>query len=209
MYAFEGSSYDGAVLEISTDGGTTWDDAGDHILTNGYNGTVSTCCGNPLSGRQGWVGDLGEWTEVTVDLSAFAGQPVTFRWRMGTDSSITDTGWFIDDVTVTGAAAVSEPPVLETVTPNSGSNTVPTNITITGQHFTGTVFLRLGDVYLTEVTLVNDTTIEAVIPAGLPVGQYTLYIINGNCLQDQLELAFTVTGGTVEDYFIYLPVVRR
>jgi hypothetical protein len=55
--------FDGGVLEISTDGGNTFLD----ILTlgtgvaGGYNGTVSTCCGNPLAGRQlsgNWRGQV-------------------------------------------------------------------------------------------------------------------------------------------------------
>ncbi|MDX9955221.1 MAG: C25 family cysteine peptidase, partial [Anaerolineae bacterium] len=49
-YAFEGTVYDGAVLEISTNG-TTWLDLGSRITANGYNATLSSSYSNPLAGR--------------------------------------------------------------------------------------------------------------------------------------------------------------
>ncbi|MFN2168640.1 MAG: C25 family cysteine peptidase, partial [Anaerolineae bacterium] len=51
------SSYDGAVLELSTDG-LSWIDLGPYITSGGYDGTISTCCSNPLGGRSAWVSDL-------------------------------------------------------------------------------------------------------------------------------------------------------
>ncbi|MDH3283170.1 MAG: choice-of-anchor J domain-containing protein [Acidobacteriota bacterium] len=93
------SSYDGGVLEYSTDG-STWNDAGPLITSGGYTGTISTCCSSPIGGRQAWFGDSGGWTEVRVDLDSLAGQNVTFRWRAATDSSVSDEGWYVDDVVV-------------------------------------------------------------------------------------------------------------
>ena len=83
-YQIEGG-FDGAVLEISTDGGGTWSDLGPYITANGYTGTISTNYRNPLGGQPAWTGDLTTWTEVTVDLSSFAGQSVNIRWRLGSD----------------------------------------------------------------------------------------------------------------------------
>ena len=52
--------FDGGVLEISIDGGETFQDilTFGTFVTGGYNGTVSGCCGNPLAGRQAWNGQL-------------------------------------------------------------------------------------------------------------------------------------------------------
>src|SRR5579859_2037859 len=50
-YGFEtsGSSYyDGGVLEISTDQGASWADAGPNITAGGYNATISSLHQNPL-----------------------------------------------------------------------------------------------------------------------------------------------------------------
>lgn len=105
-YTFEGTStrYDGGVLETSTDGGTTWNDIltgnSGRLLTNGYNGTLSTCCSNPLGGRSAWTASTSAWTQVTGDLADFAGSSLLLRWRIGTDSSQAAAGWWIDDVKV-------------------------------------------------------------------------------------------------------------
>ena len=95
------TSYDGGVLEFSLDGGTVWQDAGAMIVENGYDGTLSTCCGSPLAGRPAWSGSTGSFRQVTVDLSPLAGQSVRLRWRGATDASLGAEGWYVDDVEVT------------------------------------------------------------------------------------------------------------
>ena len=85
-YALD-DGFDGGVLEVSVDGGPFQD-----ILTvtgfiqGGYNGTISTCCGNPLAGRQAWTGNSGGFIQTAVDLIGFAGHSIVLRWRMASDS---------------------------------------------------------------------------------------------------------------------------
>ncbi|MEM9291719.1 MAG: M36 family metallopeptidase [Acidobacteriota bacterium] len=118
-------TYDGGVLEYSTDGGTTWQDilAGDggtiaananRFVEGEYDLTLSTCCGNPLPGRDAWSGDNNTWTRVIVSLADFGDTPTRLRWRFGNDSSITDTGWWVDDVRVfyTLSCSIDDPVVL-------------------------------------------------------------------------------------------------
>ncbi len=192
-YQFEGTSYDGAVLEISTNGGGTWTDLGPYITAGGYNGTISTCCSNPLGGRQAWTGDLTTWTQVTVDLSAFAGQNVNIRWRIGCDSSISDVGWYIDDVQITSPLPPNPAPAVLSITPNSGSAYEQTPVVIEGSNLIETPAVQLGDTWLLSVTLVSSTTLEAVVPAGMPGGVYALTLYNGDCQEATLANAFTVT----------------
>lgn len=96
------TAYDGAVLEISTDGGTTFSDilaAGGGFVTGGYNRNVSNSFSNPLAGRQAWSGNSGAYQDVDVLLPAStAGQNVLLRWRVGTDTSTAKTGYWLDDV---------------------------------------------------------------------------------------------------------------
>ncbi len=93
------SGFDGGVLEISTDGGSTFNDLGADILEGGYNGTIDTRFGNPLSGRDAWTGGtLGTMTRVAVDLSAYAGSGRVVRWRHGSDDSVAALEWDVDDV---------------------------------------------------------------------------------------------------------------
>lgn len=100
-----GVAYDGAVLEISSDGGTNWVDAGDRIIENGYNGVVSTSYSNPLGGRSAWTGGtLGTMQRVRVDLTGYTGS-LLFRFRVGSDTSYQSAGWYIDDVRIVSQLA--------------------------------------------------------------------------------------------------------
>ncbi len=97
--------YDGAILEISTNGGSTWTQlTGAALQTDPYNGAVSACCSNPLAGLQAWCGDPQDWTRSIVDIDAFAGQTVSFRFRLGSDTSVSREGWYLDDVRVQSCA---------------------------------------------------------------------------------------------------------
>jgi hypothetical protein len=194
LHQFE-SSYDGSVLEISTNGGGSWTDLGPHITVNGYNGTLSTCCGNPLGGRQAWVSDLNDWTLVEVDLSGFAGQSALFRWRLGCDSSVSDIGWYIDDVQITAPLPPNPAPSVTSITPDSGPPDAPTPVQIAGSNFIETPSVRLGDTWLVNVTQVNPTLLTAIVPAGMAEGTYDLVLYNGDCQQATLADAYTVSGG--------------
>ena len=101
-FQFEGG-YDGGVLEISVDAGASWQDLEDHITSGVYNDSISTGWSNPIGGQNAWSGDQLSFGQVVVDLSAFDGQTVMIRWRMGCDSSLSDGPWLIDDVLVTDA----------------------------------------------------------------------------------------------------------
>ncbi len=94
--------YDGSVLEISTDNGQSWLDLGSVITQNGYNGTLNGGYGQPLGVRPAFVGSVGTFQQVIVDLTSYANQTVRFRWRMGTDSGYGAGDWLIDDIVITG-----------------------------------------------------------------------------------------------------------
>ncbi|MBI3736913.1 hypothetical protein HY256_10420 [Candidatus Sumerlaeota bacterium] len=102
-YKFESGSedYDGGVIEISTDGGTNWTDLGPSIVQGGYNGLISSSFGSPIGGRAAWSGGVvGTMSEVRVSLGAFAGPNRKIRFRIACDSSVSATGWYVDDVQI-------------------------------------------------------------------------------------------------------------
>jgi len=124
------NTYDGAVVEISTDGGNTFTDLGSHITTGGYTGTISTSYSSPIGGRSAWTGgSLGTMTQVSVDLGSFTGNKVIVRFRMACDSSVNKTGWYVDDVTITASGTTPAPTIdsfsasPSTIT-NGGSSTL-------------------------------------------------------------------------------------
>jgi hypothetical protein len=102
-YGFEDGSvnaYDGGVLEYSTNGGATWNDAGSLLTNNGYNGTIVAGFGNPLAGRSAFVRESNGYISSRASLSSLAGQNVRFRFRIGTDTEADDYGWFVDDIRI-------------------------------------------------------------------------------------------------------------
>jgi hypothetical protein len=95
-----GGCYDGGILEVSTDGGTTWTQVPNaNLLVGPYTGAVSAGFSNPLAGLQAWCGSAA-YAQTIADVSAYAGQTAQFRFRIGSDTSVSDTGWDVDDVTV-------------------------------------------------------------------------------------------------------------
>ncbi len=96
-----GTRYDGGILEYSTNGGSTWQDANGLGFThNGYNGTLSSSTSNPLKGRQAFSANSNGYISSRVNLNSLAGQNVRFRFRIGTDASGDNYGWFIDDIRI-------------------------------------------------------------------------------------------------------------
>ena len=97
--------FDGGVLEVSYDGGLTFQDvlaAGGTFVHGGYNGTINSCCGNPLAGRQAWTGNSAGFIDTTV-VNLPGGcivNHLVVRWRMGSDSSVSGEGWRIDNVNI-------------------------------------------------------------------------------------------------------------
>ncbi len=91
--------FDGAMLDISTNGGATWTQLPNSaLLTDPYDGPISASFGNPAAGLDAWCGDPQDWLESIVDLDAYAGQTVQFRFRLATDSSVSREGWYVDDL---------------------------------------------------------------------------------------------------------------
>ncbi|MDP2269894.1 MAG: myxosortase-dependent M36 family metallopeptidase [Archangium sp.] len=99
------TSYDGAVIEISTNGGTSWTDVG--TAAAGYTGTLGGMgTTNPLNGRAAYTGrspGYPAFTTTTVDLgTTFAGQTVRVRLRIGADQASAGAGWDVDSIAFTG-----------------------------------------------------------------------------------------------------------
>ncbi|MEO6219914.1 MAG: M36 family metallopeptidase, partial [Ginsengibacter sp.] len=98
--------YDGGVLDISLDGGTTWQDLGPYIIQNGYNGSLIV--NTPLiGGRQAFTGSSsGAFILTKIDLSAFTGKTVLIRFLFVSDDSGGAEGWYIDDINLVSEASI-------------------------------------------------------------------------------------------------------
>lgn len=102
------STFDGMVLEFSTNGGGTWTDVitgGGSFVSGGYNALISSSFMSPIAGRMAWTGtSAGGYIDTVVNLpAALNGQSVMFRWLMASDSSVASTGVWVDDVQILGS----------------------------------------------------------------------------------------------------------
>lgn len=112
--------WDGMNVRISTDGGATWE-----VLTDptpAYSDSSLYSFGEQHGegfGIPGWTDRLLQWTPVSFDLSAYAGETVRIRFAFASDPGLATTdgapdlfGWQIDDIVVSNAS--------ETLFSNSG-----------------------------------------------------------------------------------------
>ena len=107
------SGFDGGVLEISIDGGAFQDilTAGGGFAAGGYDGTISSSFSNPLAGRQAWTGNSSGFVTTTVNLpAAAAGHNVVLRFRMGSDTDVSNQGWRIDSLLFADPGPPPPPP---------------------------------------------------------------------------------------------------
>lgn len=95
------SAWDCALVEISTDDGSTWANL---VPDGGYSHLKNSNTANPVpEGTPCWSGSF-TWRQETFDLSTYEGERVTFRFRLASDASVTDEGWYVDDVSVTSTS---------------------------------------------------------------------------------------------------------
>jgi hypothetical protein len=119
--------YDGGVLEISYDGGNTFQDileAGGFFVMGGYNRTISTDRGSPIAGRQAWSGDS-EGFITTVVIVGNNQTQTRLRWRMASDSTGAGEGWRVDAVNVTWCHGEGTPCPTPTPTPTATPTPTP------------------------------------------------------------------------------------
>ena len=92
------SGFDGGNVKISTDG-VNW-----NLIApeDGYDGIISTNFGNPIGGEEAFFGESDGWELETFDLSAYSGSMVLIQFDFGSDGSVEDAGWYMDDFVVYG-----------------------------------------------------------------------------------------------------------
>lgn len=120
------TNYDGAVIEISSDGGSTWTDIGASAMP-GYPGQLSGQGSNPLRGKRAYVGRSANYptfnTETVSLGTAYSGKTVKLRFRIGADDAAAAKGWEIDDVAFAG---ITNKPFTTVIgDPNTCTNRAP------------------------------------------------------------------------------------
>jgi uncharacterized repeat protein (TIGR01451 family) len=163
------SCFDGSIIEISTTLNMTWTQITTGLLTDPYNGPISGSYSNPLAGKNAWCGDPQDWLNSIVDLNSYAGQTVQFRFRLGSDTSASREGWYIDDVKVQTCvpSALADLQINKTSWPA---------LAMPGHAITYTIVItNAGPVSVTDA-VVMDT-----FPASINTVSWTCSASNGSC----------------------------
>lgn len=95
---------DGGVLEISTNHGGTWLDAGPLMFRNNYQGPIAPATFLE-SGRRAFYGEMEAYEPVYVDLRPYLNQSINWRWRFASNNSVKYSGWLLDDIQIMDALA--------------------------------------------------------------------------------------------------------
>ena len=120
--------FDGGVLELSTDGGNTFQDilaAGGSFVMGGYNRTIASDRGSPIAGRQAWSGNSNGYITTVVNVPTIQKQG-RLRWRMASDMSGGNEGWRVDTLHMTWCVGMGTPCPTPTPTPTPVPTATPT-----------------------------------------------------------------------------------
>jgi hypothetical protein len=142
------------------------------ITITGTNFTGATAVYLGATSLGGFTVNSATSISVTVPSGLMAGTyDITVTTANGTSSTST-----ADHFTVTALGM----PTVTGLSQNSGINTSPTPITITGTNFTGANWVHLGATNLTGFSVADDTTITVTVPSGLTAGTYDITVNNAN-----------------------------
>ena len=90
--------WDGGIVEISTDGGSNWDDLGPLMTENGYNSVLGQNQNSDIANRAAFSGNSDGYIFTTIDLSSYGTASVQIRFLFGEDDNTSEDGWYVDDV---------------------------------------------------------------------------------------------------------------
>jgi Immune inhibitor A peptidase M6 len=104
--------WDFAFVQVSTDGGQTWTSLANENTTSDHDPGAVPAVVAQLPGFTGESGvaeedqgldpDVATWVPQEFDLSAYAGDDILLGFRYITDPSVSEPGWWVDNVEVGG-----------------------------------------------------------------------------------------------------------
>lgn len=89
--------WDFGVVQVSTDGGTTWkslsnENTRSDVVEEGYPKIIES--------MPGFTGNFETWQDETFDLTEYAGEKILISFRYLTDWGTYEAGWFIDNIVI-------------------------------------------------------------------------------------------------------------
>lgn len=194
-------TYDGGVLEVTTDGGVTWQKI-TNFVEGGYNSAFDPGAEHPLPGQAAWSGISPSYpamNKVTANVGAWAGPATQFRWRFVSDALFGAKGWNVDDVEFTNLNILAHPPLAGDDTATTAANTAVTITVLSNDTQTGggalDVVSATPGAQGTTTVLPNDTIVYTPNSGYLGADTFTYTVRNPNGCTDVGSVAITVTTG--------------
>lgn len=90
--------WDYAYIEVSTDGGQTWDILkGQYTTDSNPNGNSF---GHAYTGKSGSADEAPDWVEEKIDLAPYVGREILLRFEYITDDAVNHAGLCVDDIAI-------------------------------------------------------------------------------------------------------------
>ena len=186
---------------------TTWADSTVSSATYTINGAVATPTFSVAAGTYGQAQSVAlstATTGATIYYTTDGTTPTTsssvYSTAISVSTSLTikafATKSTFSDSGVASAAYTIAPPTVTTISPNAGSNSGGTAVTITGTGFVSGATVTIGGASATGVSFVSTTSLTATTPAGT-VGAQNVVVTNPNLQTGTLTSGFTYVTSPV------------
>lgn len=166
--------------------------AGKSAFTVQISAGVTTTAAFSTTGNHAW--DLG-W----VDLTPWAGESITVTFAVTQAADEPFLRADLDDI----ALGSWTTPLPRIITPARVAAGATTTFVITGTNFMATPTVTLGDTPLTNVSRLDENTLQADLPAGLAPGIYDLAVTNPSGAKSVLRTAVLIGQP------LYLPLIGK
>lgn len=189
------ANYDGFIVEVSTNRGTSWTQLGNATSANWYNSTVANDVG--IGGfppnTKFFSGTVSTFETKTFDVSSFAGQAnVAFRFRFKADDTGELAGVAIDDFQITG------PFLATTYLPANNATDVPTNTNLQIT-FNRPVSKGTGNITIKKVSDNSIVETIAVTSGNVTVATNTATITLANSFATGLQVYVEIANTAFKD----------
>ncbi len=153
-------------IDVSTDCGATWDTTSLYNKTGAALSTHTTT----VSNTEWYPSNISQWRQERVNLRNYVGQTVRLRFV------VLNTGGnnlYLDNITL--ARGTPAPPVITRLVPDSGS--IGSTVTIFGRGLLSAQRARFNNTRTLFVTVLNDTTAQAIVPVGATTGRVRIFTL--------------------------------
>lgn len=87
------ADWDAGFVKISTNNGSTWTPLAGRYTKPAAGQGKQVPAGAPV-----YEGTMSGWVQEEIDLGSYSGQNIKLRFELGTDGSLNQDGWYIDDI---------------------------------------------------------------------------------------------------------------